>query len=154
MVEKGIMKFLKYCLYISCVFCSCAEATPKEKTSELVCPYVLPAEKDFPASWITLGKVSNDRLQLTQINIIDGNASEERDRVIKEKEKMFSADIIDYWVDHKDRSDALEEYPENHSENAIMCTYGRTQEESFDVNKNVVLLIPLPTKKTSNLFIS
>lgn len=147
MEMKNFMKLFKYCLYLSIFFCSCADATPKEKINDLACPYVLPAEKDFPVSWITLGKVSNERLQLRQINIIDGNASEEKDRVIKDKERMFSVEITDYWVDHKDRSEALEEYSEDHSENAIMCTYGKTIAESNDVNKNVVLLIPLPIKK-------
>ena len=91
--------------------------------------------------------MTTTRLQLRQIDIIDGNASEEKTRVVKDKERLFSADIIDYWVDHKDRFEALEEYPESHSENAIMCTYGKTIAESNDVNKNVVLLIPLPIKK-------
>ena len=132
---------------MSCVFCGCADATSREKLNELSCPYVLPAEKEFPDSWVTLGKVSSEKLQLRQINIIDGNATKEKERVTKENQRMFSVEITDYWVDHKDRSEALEEYDEDHGENALMCTYGKTIAEANDENKNFVLLIPLPVKK-------
>lgn len=141
------MKLLKYCLCISCAFCSCADATPKEKISELTCPYILPAEKDFPGNWVTLGKAPIGKLQLRETAIIDGNAEEEKQRISVAKERIFSRDIIDEWEEIKDRSEAIAEYPENHREASMMCTYGRTQHESFDINLNVVLLIPLPPKK-------
>lgn len=141
------MKLLKYCLYISISFCGCTDAAPKEKISELSCPYILPAEKDFPISWVTLGKISGDKFQLRAIGIIDGNAAEEKKRVLEAKERMFTDEIFDEWQTFKDRSEAIAEYDETHSENSLKCTYGRTQEESFDETKNVVLLIPLPVKK-------
>lgn len=141
------MKRLNYCACIALLLCGCTEAAPSNTLSELTCPYILPAEKDFPSSWITLGKVTDEKLQLRQTDIIDGNASEEKNRVIKEKERIFSAEIIDYWEDYDDRSEALEEYPEDHSENAMMCTYGKTIADANDANKNVVLLIPLPVNK-------
>ena len=72
------MNFFKYCLLISLPFCGCAGAAPKEKINELACPYVLSAEKDFPANWVALGKITTDRLQLREIGIIDGNAIEEK----------------------------------------------------------------------------
>lgn len=142
------MQLLKYCLPLSFVFCGCADATPKEKIPELSCPYILPAEKDFPASWVTLGKITVDRLQLREIGVIDGNAAEEKQRVLEANERMFTDDIMDEWKDFDDRSESVAEYDESHSENALKCTYGKTIADSNDVNRNVVLLIPLPLKKS------
>lgn len=130
------------------VFCVYADATPKEKIPELACPYILPAEKDFPASWVTLGKITVDRLQLREIGIIDGNATAEKKRVSEAKERMFTDYIMDEWKDFDDRSESVAEYDESHSENALKCTYGKTIADSNDVNRNVVLLIPLPLKKS------
>ncbi|MES2675418.1 MAG: hypothetical protein V4660_14345 [Pseudomonadota bacterium] len=144
---KKIIKLLKHCLYLQVIFCCYADAAPKETISELACPYILPAEKDFPASWVTLGKITADRLQLREMGIIDGNAAEEKQRVLEAKERMFTDDMIDEWETFGDRSESVAEYDETHRENALKCTYGKTQEESFDVNLNVVLLIPLPPKK-------
>ena len=144
------MKILKYCLYISFSFCGCADAAPKAKAPELACPYILPEEKDFPTSWVTLGKISSDKFQLRAIGIIDGNATEEKKRVLEAKERMFTDEIFEEWQTFKDRSEVVAEYDSNHSENSLKCIYGRTQEEAFDENKNVVLLIPLPVKKPVN----
>ena len=63
------------------------------------------------------------------------------------KQRMFTDDIVDEWESFGDRSESVAEYDEAHRENALKCTYGKTQEESSDINKNVVLLIPLPVKK-------
>ena len=144
------MKTLKYYLCITFFFCGCTDAAPKEKETQYTCPYILPAEKDFSPSWVTIGKVTSDKVQLRQIDIIDGNAIEEKNRVSKEKERVFSADIIDEWNSVGDRSEATAEYPENHREMSIMCTYGKTIADANDENKNVVLLVPLPIKKAVN----
>lgn len=142
------MKSLKYYLYIACAICGCADATPKEKIPELTCPYILPAEKDFPASWVTLGKIPSERVQLRETTIIYGNAKEEKERVTIAKERIFSDDMIDEWDDFKDSSVATSEYyADRNLDMSMKCTYGRTQYESFDINLNVVLLIPLPPKK-------
>jgi hypothetical protein len=142
------MNLFKYYLPISLIFCGCADAAPKEKISELACPYVLPSEKDFPASWVTLGKISGERLQLREIGIIDGNAKEEKERVLSAKERMFREDMIDEWETLGDRSESEIIYDDSHTENALKCTYGKTIAEANDVNKNIVLLIPLPAKKS------
>ena len=142
------MKLLKYCLSLSFIFCGCADATPKEKIPELTCPYILPTETDFPVSWVTLGKAPIGKLQLRETTIIYGDAKEEKERVTKAKERIFSDDMIDEWDDLKDSSKATSEYyADRKFDMSMMCTYGRTQQESFDINLNVVLLIPLPSKK-------
>ena len=141
------MKFVKYCLCISFSFCGCVDAEPKKEMTELSCPYILPAEKDFPASWVVIGKSLTGKFQLRETIIIDGNASEEKERLSKTNERVFSRDIIDEWEEFKDRSEATAEYPEGHRETSIMCTYSKNQKEYTDPNLNVVLLIPLPSKK-------
>lgn len=141
------MKLQKYLLTLSIVFCGCTDAAPKVQVSELACPYILPAEKDFPASWVTLGKITEGKLQLREMGIIDGNAAKEKQRVIEAKERMFTDEMIDEWESFGDRSESIAEYDETHGENALKCTYGRTIAESNDETKNVVLLIPLPVKK-------
>ena len=141
------MKSPRYWVFLSIFFCCNAIAASKQNLQELKCPYTLPPEKDFPASWVTFGKISNDRMQLREMGIIDGNAAEEKHRVIEAKERMFTDDIVDEWESFGDRSESIAEYDETHRENALKCTYSKTQEESFDINKNVVLLIPLPVKK-------
>jgi len=142
------MKSPRYWILLSIFFCCNAIAEAKQTPSEMKCPYILPPEKDFPANWVTFGKISSDRLQLREMGIIDGNAAEEKQRVIEAKERMFTDDIVDEWESFGDRSESVAEYDEAHRENALKCTYSKTQEESFDINKNVVLLIPLPVKKS------
>lgn len=141
------MKIFKYFLSLPFVFCGCADATTKNKVSELSCPYILPAESDFPTSWVTLGKVTGEKVQLREIGIIDGNATKEKIRISEAKERMFTDDIVDEWETFSDRSEALVEYDAKHSEKSLKCTYGKTIAESNDIYKNVVLLIPLPDKK-------
>jgi len=148
------MKFSKGYLFIFFAFCGCADATSNQKSNELTCPYILPAEKDFPVSWVAIGKAPSGKLQLRETSIIDGNAKEEKERVLQLKERIFSRDIIDEWEEFKDRSEATAEYSENHREMSMMCTYGRTESESFDNNLNVVLLIPLPSKKPVNCLLT
>jgi len=141
------MKLIKYFLYSSLAFCGCSDAAPKTKIPELTCPYILPAEKDFPDAWVTLGKMSPGQYQLRAIGLIDGNAAQEKQRVLEIKERMFTEEMFDEWTKLKDRSELLAEYDEDHAENSMKCIYGRTQEESFDEKSNVILLIPLPVKK-------
>ena len=141
------MKFLKYCLCISLSFCGCVDAAPKEKMQELTCPYILPPEKDFPATWAVVGKLSPEKWQLRETIIIDGNANEEKERISKTEERAFSREIIDEWEDFKDRSEAIAEYSEDHEEMSMMCTYSKNQKEYIDPNLNVVVFIPLPSKK-------
>ena len=141
------MKLFKYCLSFSFLICGCADATPKLEVLELVCPSVLPAEKDFPASWVILGKVTSDKLLIREADFIDANATQEKERLLGVKERVFSRDSLDEWVDYDDRSEATTEYFADHADAAMMCTYSKTQKEMFDVERNVVLLIPLPPKK-------
>ena len=140
------MKLLKYCLSLSFVFCGYADATPKEKTSELTCPYILPAEKDFPVSWVTVRKTPPGRFKLEQIDIAFGNTIELK-KSLASKERNFNTEITDDWTRIKERAEYKAEYSEDHDEVTMMCTYGRTRKESSDVNMNVELLIPLPQKK-------
>ena len=140
------MKSPRYWVFLSIFFCCNAIAASKQNLQELKCPYTLPPEKDFPASWVTFGKISNDRMQLREMGIIDGNAAEEKQRAIEAKERMFTDDIVDECESFGDRSESVAEYDETHRENALRCTHRKTQEESSAI-KNVVLLIPLPVKK-------
>jgi|GEM_PF-1745105 len=143
---KEMMKLL-YWLSITALICCNAIAASKPNLPELKCPYILPPEKDFPISWVVVGKAPNGKMQLRETSIIDGDAKEEKKRVLMLKKRIFSRDIIDEWESFGDRSEATAEYPANHRDMSIMCTYGRTQAESFDNNLNIVLLIPLPPKK-------
>ncbi|MES2825567.1 MAG: hypothetical protein V4732_18340 [Pseudomonadota bacterium] len=111
----------------------------------LACPYILPAE-DFPSNWVTVRKIPAGKFQLRETAIADGNATELKSRLLA-KDRVFDTDIIDEWEKFKDRSEAIAEYPEDHREVSMMCTYGKTQHEAFDLNLNVELLIPLPPKK-------
>lgn len=109
-----------------CFFCSCANATPKEKINELACPYALPAEKDFPASWVTARKIIPGRLKLEQIDIAFGSVAELKNSLAP-KERKFNAEITDDWTYIKDRAEYKAEYSEDHDEITMMCTYGRNR---------------------------
>ena len=141
------MKLNKYLLYVSTLaFCGCVEADPKANEARLTCPYILPAEKDFPKDWITVKKIPLGRFQLRETVIALGSAPDLKSRLTS-SDTDFDTDIIDYWLDKKDRSEATAEYPEGHREMSMMCTYSKNQKEYIDPNLNVVLLIPLPSKK-------
>ena len=102
------MKFLKYCIYFSMfLYCGCSDAAPKENAQTLACPYILSAEKALPPTWITVGSVSTEKLQLRTIGIIYPDLSDIKNR-------NFSEDIIDYWDYLKDKSQSIAEYDENH----------------------------------------
>jgi hypothetical protein len=142
------MKVFTYAFYfLALLYCGCTDANPKEEQQTLACPYIFPAEKDLPSNWVTIGKIPTARLQLRETAINNGDASEEKKRVESAQEPVFSRDIIDEWEERKDRFEATAEYPQDHGNIAIMCTYAQTQKETFDPNKNLVLLIPLPAKK-------
>ena len=67
--------------------------------------------------------------------------------MIEAGERMFTDDIVDEWVSLDGRSEAITEYDENHLENSLKCTYGKTIAEANNETKNVILLISLPVKK-------
>ena len=141
------MKPLKYFLYFVVTYCGCSDAAPKEKMSDLACPYIFPSEKDFETDWVTLGQMPTEKLQLRTAGIIYGNATEEKIRLAGVKNRVFSEETIDEWNHVNDTYQASTEYSEKHDENSLMCTYGRSYEESTYSDRNVVLLIPLPPKK-------
>ena len=147
------MKLINYFIFLSIfAYCNFSYATPKEKLSNLACPYILPAEKDFPAGWEFLGKIPTDKLRLRATGINYGNAAEEKIRL--SKDRIFAEETIEEWEHINNTYQAVTEYAENHNENSLICTYSRTFKESFDANLNVVLLIPLPKDKALNcLFI-
>lgn len=142
------MKLFKYCIYISLIFCGCADATQKEKLSELTCPAVLPAEKDFPAGWVTLGQASDDKFLIREADLISGNVLEEKKRLNGVKDRSFSSEMIDEWTEIGDRAEANIAYDADHTDLAMKCTYSKTQKEGFDSSRNVVLLIQLPAEKS------
>ena len=136
------MKLSKYFVYFFVIaYCSYSYATPKEKISNLACPYILPAKKDFSANWIPVGKISDESMRIRSVGIIYTKSSDIPNR-------NFSEDIIDEWEELKDRSQAVAGYDENHEDVMLKCVYAKSAKEDSDHNvNNVVLLIPLPSKK-------
>lgn len=147
-MEK-IVKLLNYFMWMSLLpYCCCSNATPKTKIPDLTCPYVLPEKKYFPVGWKALGEISGDKLQLRSTGLIDGNASNVKDR-------NFTEEMIDEWNDFPSRSEALWEYDKDHEDLMLKCIYAKSYEDAFnsDIN-NIILLIPLPPKKAvSCLFV-
>lgn len=142
---------LKYFFLILAIFfCGCSDAATKEKVPDLACPYVLPAEKDVPVGWEILGKIPADKLQLKSAGMIYGNATTEKNRLTGAVERVFAEEIIDEWEQVNGHYQAETEYPEIHDENSLKCTYGRSEFDSLDEKRNVVLLIPIPPKKSAS----
>lgn len=145
--EHGV-KRVSYLICLSILTCcSGSDAAPKEKLLDLACPRILPAEDDLPAGWEVLGGMPADKLQLRQIGITKGNASRLKKWLSESSDRSFPEEIVDEWKVFEHGSKAVTEYPEDHDENALMCTYAKTYKESFEIKQNVVLLIPLPVKK-------
>lgn len=140
------MKSLNYVFLFSVFYVGCADANPKEKISDLTCPYTLPAEKDFPANWVSTRSAGSGIYKLEQIDIAFGDALELKDELVS-KERNFNTEITDDWTYIEDRAEYQFEYSQDHESISMMCTYGRTRKESSDVAQNVELLIPLPQNK-------
>lgn len=137
------MKALKYFFYSLMLFyCGCSDATSKGDTQSLSCPQVFSTENSIPANWITVGNIPKEKFQLRTIGIIDSDTSDIPNR-------NFSEEIIDEWESLKDQSQATVAYDGSQENMMLKCVYAKSAAEDSDHNiKNMVLLIPLPVKKS------
>ena len=143
------MKFLNRYVYVLMFFyCGCLEATSKGTSQSFTCPQTLNEKEVLQADWVTVGRVPAEKFPLRTIGIIYPDLSDVNNR-------QFSEDMIDEWDDLKDKSQAIAEYDENHEKIMMKCVYAKSAAEDSDRNlKNVVLLIPLPSKKPVNCLLT
>ncbi|RYY77062.1 MAG: hypothetical protein EOO52_06130 [Gammaproteobacteria bacterium] len=135
------MNFLKYWLCLTIVFYSGCSGASSKDTQTLACPNFLSSEKSLPSSWITVGKIPNEKFLLRTIGLIYPEFSDLDKR-------NFSEEMIDEWEELEGRSQSIAEYDKDHKSMMMKCVYARSfAEDSDSDSRNVVLLIPLPQEK-------
>src|SRR5690606_17849465 len=122
-IEMEMGKSILVCLFFS--FCCSSYASFKEISQERECPYILPAQKNLLAVWGLLGDISTKQLQLRNIGVTTGNATEIKELLSARKDRVFAEDMIEDWDDVEGESPALGEYDEDFGEASLLCTYSR-----------------------------
>ncbi|MEO6098265.1 MAG: hypothetical protein ABIW76_22385 [Fibrobacteria bacterium] len=141
--EKNMMKFFspQILLVVSIIACK-AEQRETSESNTVACPTEFKMGTHLPESTQVFGQLPKGNFPLRSAGINLGNTADP-------KERVFSEEILEDWVQTPDSTYLLSEYPASHEVLTLKCNYAAKGTSASDSDPNsTVLLIPLPQGKS------